>query len=290
MRTKTIPDCSSIVLSKIENMVFMSALVFSTFASHFTPDKLNIAWKALLIGFIVIFISIPISYITSRFCTKDEYLKNIYTYGLAFSNFGFVGTAVVNALYPEIFMEYIIFVLPFWIMIYSWGIPCLLMPMDKTQSRVKSGLKNMINPMFIAMIAGIIVGLTQVPMPSFITRAASSLSDCMAVCAMLITGITAAQINLKSAFTNKNIYLLTFLRLVALPLIGLGVLFFIPISYSLKLCAICALSMPLGLNTVVVPGAYGKDTTEAAGMALVSHLFGCFTIPLIFMLFDMLMK
>ena len=113
MRTKTIPDCSSIVLSKIENMVFMSALVFSTFASHFTPDKLNIAWKALLIGFIVIFISIPISYITSRFCTKDEYLKNIYTYGLAFSNFGFVGTAVVNALYPEIFMEYIIFVLPF---------------------------------------------------------------------------------------------------------------------------------------------------------------------------------
>ena len=80
------------------------------------------------------------------------------------------------------------------------------------------------------------------------------------------------------------------MRLIALPLIGIGVLTFIPISYSLKLCTVYALAMPLGLNTVVVPAAYGKDTTEAAGMAIVSHLFGCLTIPLIFMLFDMLAK
>lgn len=290
MKTKTIPAESTKVLSKIENAVFMSALVFSTFSTNFTPNKINMAWKALLAGFIVITISIPLSCLIARFCTKDGYLRNIYTYGLAFSNFGFVGTAVVDALYPEIFMEYMIFILPFWIMIYSWCIPYFLIPRDETKSPFKSGLKNMINPMFIAMIAGIAVGLTQINLPPFITSTASSLSNCMAPCAMLITGITAAQINLKGAFTNRNIYLLTFLRLLVLPLIGIGIFYFIPISFSLKLCGICALAMPLGLNTVVVPAAYGKDTTEAAGMALVSHLFGCLTIPLIFMLFDILMK
>lgn len=291
MRTKSIPPASTHILSKIENTVFMPALVFSTFSTSFTIEKINIAWKTLLAGFVVIFISMFIAIFIAKLCTKDGYLRNIYTYGLAFSNFGFVGTAVVSRLYPELSMEYMIFVLPFWILIYLWGVPYLLIPInDNSSSRFKAGLKNLINPMFIAMIAGMLIGLLNVPLPDFVNSSASSLAGCMAVIAMLITGITAAQIDLFSAFTNKNIYLLTFLRLIVLPLIGIGAMTFLPIPYTLKMCAICALAMPLGLNTVVVPAAYGKDTTEAAGMAIVSHLFGCLTIPLMFMLFDMLAK
>jgi predicted permease len=42
--------------------------------------------------------------------------------------------------------------------------------------------------------------------------------------------------------------------------------------------------MPLGLNTVVIPSAYDKDTSDAAGLALVSHILACITIPVIFSL------
>ncbi len=40
----------------------------------------------------------------------------------------------------------------------------------------------------------------------------------------------------------------------------------------------------LGLNTVVVPSAYGKDTSVASGMALVPHVASIVTIPLVFWL------
>lgn len=40
--------------------------------------------------------------------------------------------------------------------------------------------------------------------------------------------------------------------------------------------------MPLGLNTIVIPSAYGKDTSVAAGMAVISHLLAVVTIPVIF--------
>ena len=50
------------------------------------------------------------------------------------------------------------------------------------------------------------------------------------------------------------------------------------------LCALCSLAMPLGLNTIVIPSALGKDTTDAAGMAVISHLLSAISIPLIFML------
>ena len=151
-------------------------------------------------------------------------------------------------------------------------------------------LKNLANPMFVAMLIGIIVGLTGLPVPSFATAAVNSLGDCMSPIAMLLTGMTVAEIDLKATFKKLSIYLISIIRLVLLPLFGIGVLMLIPISYELKLCVICALAMPLGLNTIVIPAGYGKDTSVAAGLALLSHILSCITIPIIFMLFEFLIK
>ena len=47
---------------------------------------------------------------------------------------------------------------------------------------------------------------------------------------------------------------------------------------------VCYLGMPLGLSSVIIPTAYGKDTSEAATLALVSHVLCVATIPVIFTL------
>ena len=40
-------------------------------------------------------------------------------------------------------------------------------------------------------------------------------------------------------------------------------------------------AMPLGLNTIVFPAAYGGDETPGAGMAVISNLVGIISVPLI---------
>ena len=80
-------------------------------------------------------------------------------------------------------------------------------------------------------------------------------------------------------------YILIFL------LVGIGLFFLLrPLGIDEKfiICTVCTLAMPLGLNTIVVPSAYGKDTSVAAGMALVSHILSIISIPLIFMLLNVL--
>lgn len=42
------------------------------------------------------------------------------------------------------------------------------------------------------------------------------------------------------------------------------------------------MAMPLGLNTVIIPSAYGKSPDDGASMALVSQLTAVFTIPILF--------
>ncbi len=110
----------------------------------------------------------------------------------------------------------------------------------------------------------------------------------MSPVAMLLTGMTIAKIDLKVTFKNLSVYAVSAIRLLFIPAAAILILRFLPLPQPLALCTVCSLAMPLGLNTIVVPGAYGKDTSVAAGMALISHLLSCFTIPLVFMLFESL--
>ena len=144
--------------------------------------------------------------------------------------------------------------------------------------------------MFIAMLIGMVVGIFAIPLPSFVGSAVSSLGSCMSPIAMLLTGMTIAKINLKETFKNLSIYAVSIIKLIIMPLIAIALLCVVKLPYELALCTVCVLAMPLGLNTVVVPSAYGKDTSVAAGMALISHLLSCITIPVIFMIFQLIIK
>ena len=72
------------------------------------------------------------------------------------------------------------------------------------------------------------------------------------------------------------------MRLLILPLLLVLGGLFIKIPEPIYTCALVSLAMPLGLNTIVIPSALGRDTEVAAGMAVISHLLACVTIPLIF--------
>ena len=290
-RFKIIPDNASMLLSKLENNVFIPALVLGTFMQNFTIKKMGTAWQYILCGLVVVVISMPLAIGLSHISSKDSYIRKIYTYGLSFSNFGFMGNAVVKALFPDIFMEYLIFVLPFWFFIYVWGVPSLLISSENGNKSFKDSLKNLINPMFIAMFIGMILGLSdKIKIPEFLNSAVTTLGDCMSPVAMLLTGITIAKIDLIKTFKNISVYWVSVIRLFIIPLAAVGVLTFLPLDYGLALCTVCSLAMPLGLNTIVVPSAYGKDTSVAAGMALISHLMSCISIPVVFMIFNFVVK
>lgn len=290
-KLKVVGKDASGVLSKLENTVFIPALVMGTFMSNFTAEKLGATWRILLFSTVIVLIVIPIATLCTKLASKDNYIRNIYTYGLAFSNFGFMGIPIVSALFPEYEMYYIIFTLPLWTFIYVWGVPSLLM--GEENHSLKDKLKALINPMFIALLIGALIGISGIKMPDFITSVVDTCGDCMSPIAMIITGITFANMDIKKVLGNKGLYFITFVRLIVLPLVFGGIytlgvkLFSLDIPAYYFVCMLCSQAMPLGLNTVVIPAAYGKDTSIAAGMALVSHLLSVITIPIILTLFGL---
>ena len=281
-KVKAIPTGTAAVLGKLENNLLIPALVLYTFATNFTTAKLASAGKLFLLGLGISMVMCVVGWALARLFDKDETVRAAYTYGLAFANFSYMGNAVAAAVFPEFFLDYLIFTLPMWIMIYVWGVPYVLVPRQEGKRTVGSSLKALINPMMICMIVGMVIGLTGWQMPGFLDKTVATVKDCMSPVAMLLTGITVAGMNIKKILSMWSVYVVTFIRLIVIPLVFLGIFMLVPCDRSLVICCTCAMAMPLGLNAVVVPAAYGKDTSVAAGISIISHVISCATIPLIF--------
>lgn len=279
-----LPLNTSIALSRLETNVLVPCLVFNTFYKYCTVKNMSEKWLYIVYGVAIMIVSIIIGVILSKFFAKDNYLRKIYTYSFAVANFSFMGNAVVLGIFGEkVLFDYMIFTLPLCLYVYSFGTASLI-PKKENESN-KFSFKVFLNPICISMFIGTIAGLTQLPIPKFFTTAVSSAGACMSPLAMILTGFVVANFSLKKLLRVKRIYLASILRLIVLPVLFVVGLKLIGADDSIIMLSLCATAMPLGLNTVVFPAAYGGDTTPGASMALISHVMSIITIPIIFSIF-----
>ena len=78
VKLKVLTPNASQVLAKLENNVFIPALVLSTFIQQCTIEKLTASWKVVLVSVILLIIIIPLSIICAKLCAKNKYIqKNV---------------------------------------------------------------------------------------------------------------------------------------------------------------------------------------------------------------------
>lgn len=284
-KTKVLPDNTSVVLSRLETYVFMPALSFSTFMKYCTISSIRenkaIFPYSILAITLVMLLAIPLSKLFER---NDLYKRNIYKYALVFANHGFMGNAIVPAILggSEHLYKYLLFTLPLNFMTYLWGISIL----TPKEYRSKNIFKNLINAPMIGLVLGMIVGITGLGnlLPEFLITSVEYLQGCMGPVAMLLSGFIIGNYEFKNLLSEKKVYLLTFLRLVILPVIVLCILHFFGAENYIMTLAFFAYATPLGLNTIVIPAAFNGDTKTGAAMTMISHLLCIFSIPLLYTL------
>lgn len=293
-KIKVLPQETATVLSKLESVLLIPALALSTFMHDFTMEAFKTSYAILIAGLVLAVISLALGIILSKVLTKDDFKQKTYTYVLAFSNFSYVGVPVIEAVFPEYLLSYVLFTLPPLLIIFGWGIGALLIPKKENGENKKTFTahllnfsKAFLNPMVVATVIGAIIGITGLisVMPNFLVDTIDTLKSTMSPVAMLLTGCVVAKYNLVKAFKDVGLYIATFLRLLVLPIITGFILKFLNLDAVYNICIITYMAMPLGLNTVIIPTAYGKDTSYAAGLAIFSHVLAVITIPLVFMLF-----
>jgi len=293
LKCKILPKNSDVVLSKLENYLFLPALVLGAYIEKCTVETLSSVWKTVVFSLILLVVVLPLSYWIAKWIYKDDYLRKIGQYGLTISNISFLGNAIMIAVFPEIFFEYSMFILPIGFLSYLWGVPALLIGKSKGEKRsVKETLKAVFNPTVLAMIVGIIIGLIGWKLPQIVASVINGVGSCMSPIAMILTGIVIAKANLLSLIKSWRLYVISIVRVLIYPLLYIAVCIWLPIggffSESMLICGLMTMCLPMGLNAVVIPAAYGKDTSAAASMTLITSLLSIGSIPFMFWVFQTL--
>lgn len=283
-RKKLLPSTTAAVLSKLENYVIVPCLNVSTFMKYATVASLRAKYTLILYCLAAVFIALLLAYLLGGCFARDKDQKNIYRYSIVFGNYGYMGNAIVLALFGQAMLyEYLLYTLPLTFLVYTWGLAVLV---PQGGEGKKSALRRLINPGFLSVMAGLLLGLlgAEAYLPSFVTTTIDNLSACMGPIAMILTGFVIGDYHLPTLLKNGRVYLVTFLRLIVLPAIFVGILWLLGASETVLTLTLFAFAMPLGLNTVVFPAAYGGDTSTGASMAMISHTLCVITIPVMYAL------
>ena len=265
------------LLSGLLVYVIAPFYVFETFAKRFTLEYISGNYEIILWSLgIVLFLGIVMAF-ASKLFDKRKYERDVYEYSLVVPNSGYMGYPMAEAVLGSAgLLNTMIFCLPLSIYIYTVGYGKL----------TKSGLsfKKIFNPSMIAMFLGALAGLLEIPIPSVVYSIMSKAGACMGPISMLLAGIVISEFNFKELLSEKKIYIVTALRLFIIPvLIGLVTA---PFSKTVMEVAVLIYAMPCGLNTIVFPRLVGEDCRIGAGLALLSNILACLSIPIVLSLFS----
>lgn len=273
-----IPDNSSSVLSKLENLVFMPCLVLNTFMTRCTVENLTEKMSFILYSIASLVIALALAVLLTPFFAQKKEENGIYRYSFMVANIAFMGNAVVEGIFgDDVLFDYLMFTLPINLFLNSVGISWLMPDNGELSRRQK-----WFGPINLASILGVVLGITGVIPPAPLPAVIASGSACMAPIAMILTGFIIGGYPIRSLLSAGKIYAVALYRLLFMPVLFALLAGLIRLSPDIRHVLICAYAMPLGLNTIVIPAAYDSDATIGASMALISNILALITIPVVF--------
>lgn len=288
-KTGLAPKNTGTVLSKVENYVFMPAQVMVTFMNYCTVQSLAENYRFVLYSLLCLAVSMLVGIPLGNLFSRDGRNRGIYRYALVFANFGFLGNALIPQMLGEEYLyPYLLFTLPINTLAFTWGMGQMI----PAQGEKQNPLKRLLNPVLIGLAAGAVLGLTGIAkvVPAFLMTTLNNLSGCMGPLAMILTGFIIGGYNMKELLTDKAVWIMTLLRLTVLPAAILAVVWLCGGDIIVMTMALVAYGAALGLNTTVIPAAYGRDTRPGASMAMISHACAVITLPLMYALLTYLLK
>lgn len=162
------------------------------------------------------------------------------------------------------------------ILLYSYGVFSL---QSLHTSKLRAALAYFKMPVLYAMLAGLLLGAYNVPIPHFIWVPANYIADGMIALALFTLGAQVSQLKLTAGL--KTVYASLFLRLIAGPAIALGLLLMFHIDGIMAQALLIASAMPTAVNSAVIAQEYKSHPETAAQIVLFSTLASAFTVTIV---------
>ena len=235
--------------------------------------------SSFLIAFVCMFSTLTVGIlIVIPFFRKDGENASIYKYGVSYGNMGYMALPLCQSLLGSEGVFYCSAgVVAFNILSFVHGIWLMKKGTDSDEGfKIKSII---LNPGVLSVAVGLPLFIFGVDLPEVVNGAVTHIANLNTPLAMIFLGTYIANADLKKMFTQKQNYMVSFLKLLVLPTIMFCLFKLLGITGTLITTCMISASVPCATNTVMFSAKYGKDTGVASTVVAFCSLLSVLTIP-----------
>lgn len=259
----------------IFNLILPFAIINSFLSMERTPQRI----KGLAIVFALAVLTHLLGVLISKITFRKRSLKEqgIYHYAITFSNAAFLALPLAQSVVGDEGVFYSsCYVAVFNIFAFTFGIN------EISGKEAKINLKSLIlNPGSISVLIGIPLFLLQVQLPDFLTDTMQRIGACNSPMAMIVFGTFLANCNFKNIFLKKEVYFVSFIRLILIPIVMLFIFKLCRVEGNMLIALTISASAPIATNTAMYAAKYDNDTALSSELVGQTSIFSIITMPII---------
>ncbi|MDI9241467.1 AEC family transporter [Fusibacillus kribbianus] len=272
-------------ISKLALYVIVPCILVNSFQIEFTKDT----FRGLLIAFGASLAVNVLYLILTWLLNRKLSMSVIERASLIYPNAGNLIIPLVSAVLGE---EMIIYCSAYIVTqnLFIWTHGKFMISGEKQLSLRKLFL----NSSMLAILAGIVMAVTGLRLPSVLEEAVSSAGKAIAPVSMFVTGIIIGSMRFSEAFRRLRVYAVCFGRLIVYPMIVAFLMWFsniwgmVPGSKDILFVVFLASAAPSASNIVQFAQVYEKDEQNAGLINVMSTLLCIITMPLCVLVYQML--
>ncbi len=266
--------------------VTLPAFILSSMNFEFSVETLKSSGLLVVISFALYGLAFIFSKLYSKVVKNDDGKRAVIEYTIMFSNTGYMGYPVVAQLFGEKGVFYAaVYNLSFNILIWTYGVD-LLSGKSSSGLPLKERLKALINPGLIAVVLGFVIFVLNWSFPKPVADLLAMIGSTTTPLSMMFIGFILTEVNADDILKNHQLWLVSAIRLIALPAASYFVLLLFGFSGLTLYIPVVIVAMPAAVNTAIFASRYNADYRLGSLLIFASTLLSIVTIPVLMMLIN----
>ena len=261
-------------------------MVIDAMQMEFSIGVLRDSGYAMGIAMIMFVMIAVVTLIISKLLRLSERKRYITAFMLLFGNTGFIGIPVIKALYggEAVFFAAIIEMVND-ILIFTVGIVLIQM---SAGAKLRMEPKRMLSPGLIGVMIGLVLFVMNIRLPEVIGGAVEMVGNATTPLTMFLIGYQLGGLSLKEILSDRDVYAISFVKLLIVPVMTLVFLRLVAGEFSLlEKVLILSFAMPAASVSAIFSQQYRGEVALATKTVLLSTLFSVVTIPVFAIIMEM---
>lgn len=268
-----IPENGKKLLTDLIINLILPCSIISSFLVDMTGERLRQTGEIFAISVLIQLVSFLLGHIAYRKCAPSH--QTVMQYATVCSNSGILGTPITEGIFgPEGTLLAAVFLIPLRVVMWTLGLSFFTKEAGKTSVK-----KILTHPCIAAVLIGLTLMLTGLPLPVLIEDCLRTVGGCNTALSMILVGSIIADMSIRLLYHRDTLYY-ALIRLMVLPLFALIVCECIHADPLVRNITVILTAMPAGATTSILALKYNGDAAFASACTALTTVLSLLAAPL----------